>query len=574
MRAILNAVLEFLAWGMRPNVTNIALNSQSLVFRLHQEISNTTQARFISAFGISCPRTRYINPANTAMSAPPLQALTREAQGVLPQLGKLAFRPSSNLSSTQSFSKMPVANSLGKGSRPADLEVSWTESKTDGSVMAYDLQSVAASQTSRFSISAASASQKGPKSQNVHDGRSRQPRRKTPLVDRGPEEFEYHFHETPLGLTESYFADSQQHHCTFASRTTTGRVLSESSEAPDSDSSNDDATVFDRNSAVFSTDARREKKVKIGAISRISRAISLPSDNHETHNKTVEDSESLSPETHQPTNIGDNGEEADKAEGAEDVVQNKKLPYVSDDDLFKDRWFPDPWDRPPGQMWTKPVQDQHNLRAAIRDRGFSGPRAAWLFSQLQKRKGTRFPYLEKTSVLKKSEQTPAEYLRALKRRKAEKRAWKNQVREYDEEGTLEEIKWTLGLYEMIYGPDWPNDAAKAATNMPETAIDRSKTIDNTDEEPPAKRRRIAQQTPETGRSRTTIASAVVEGITDPGPNQRAPRQEVEESNRKFNTHKAKVLEAARKEREEAEVRAFIYSAQNRKFSNGYRESWK
>jgi hypothetical protein len=35
-----------------------------------------------------------------------------------------------------------------------------------------------------------------------------------------------------------------------------------------------------------------------------------------------------------------------------------------------------------------------------------------------------------------------------------------------------------------------------------------------------------------------------------------------------------VLEAARKEREEAEVRAFIYSAQNRKFSNGYRESWK
>ena len=436
--------------------------------------------------------------------------------------------------------------------------------------MAYDLQSVTASQTSRFSISAASASKQVPKTQSVLDGRSRQPRRKAPPIDRGPEEFEYHFHETPLGLSESYFADIQQHHCTFASRNNAGRVLLESSETSDSDSSDDDATVVDRNTAAISTGARKKKKVRFGAISRVSSAKSSPSAN----NETVDDTESLAIKTPQSTNLSDSGTEEDTEEGAKEVVRSTKPPYISEDDLFKDRWFPDPWDRPPGQMWTKAIQDQHNLRAAITERGFSGPRAAWLFSELQKRKGTRFPYLEKPSVLKKSEMTHMEYLRALKRRREEKRARENQVKEYDEEGAIEEIKWTLSLYDIVYGPDWPHDAAKTDTDTPIIAVDRNITDDETDEERPAKRRKTTQQTPEPGRSKRMTVSAVVEGISDPGPDQRASQQEVEESNRKFNDHKAKVLEAARKEREEAEVRAFIYSAQNRKFSNGYRESWK
>jgi hypothetical protein len=428
--------------------------------------------------------------------------------------------------------------------------------------MAYNLQSVAESQTSRFSVSA--ASQQVSKNQNVYNRHSGQPRRRAPPIDRGPEEFEYHFHETPLGLSESYFADSQQHHCTFASRNNAGLVLLEGSETSDSDSSDDDGAIS----------VQRQKKV------RLEGSLSIKT-TEEDIEKDIKDA-ATGVRTQKKARLGrslsieatENDIEEDKEEDNEKFVQSSKLPYIPDDDLFKERWFPDPWDRPLGQMWTNPVQDQHNLRAAINERGFTGARAAWVFSELQKRKGTRFPYMERTSVLKKSEQTHMEYLRALKRRKDEKLARENQVKEYDEEGAPEEIKWTLRLYDMVYGPDPPNDAAKTDTNTPEIALDRNGTDDMTEKEPPAKRRKIAQQTPDTGRSRRMIVSNVVNGISDPGPDQKASQQEVEESNREFNAHKAKVLEAARKEREEVDLRAFIYSTQNRNFSHGYRESCK
>jgi hypothetical protein len=465
------------------------------------------------------------------------------------------------------------------------------DGKKDDIVMAYDPQSGALSQTSRSSVSA--ASQRIAKDQNGHCDRSRKQRRKAPPIDRGPEEFEYHFRGTPLGFSESYFADSQQHHCTFASRNNSGTVLSESPGPSETDSSDDEVTVVDRDNAALSTGVQRQKRVRFGGVLQASIAISLSSDSsdghdhdetdNETDNKTDDEaddetgeaSERLAIKTPESTNLGESGAELeeDTDDSAAEDVQPNKPPYLPHDDLFKDRWFSDPWDRRPGEMWTNAVQDQHNLRAAIKERGFTGPRAAWLFSELQKRKGSRFPYQEKTS-LKKSEKTHTEYLSALKRRNEEAFARENQVKEYDEGVALEEIKWTLGLWDMVYGPDWPHDAAKTNISTSDIATDKNETDNKSEEEPSPKRHRTDQRTSTAGRSREVKVSAVINGLSDPGPDQRASRQEMEKSDREFRAHKAKMLEAARKEREKADIRDFIRSAENRKFSSGYRESWK
>jgi hypothetical protein len=59
------------------------------------------------------------------------------------------------------------------------------------------------------------------------------------------------------------------------------------------------------------------------------------------------------------------------------------------------------------------------------------------------------------------------------------------------------------------------------------------------------------------------------------PEQRASSKQIEERNRAFRVYKAKVMEAARKEREEAESKEFTQFANYQtRFSNGYREKWR
>lgn len=443
-------------------------------------------------------------------------------------------------------------------------------------LMANTVQSVALSQTDRSSFSTPSQ----PVSGSQHGHSRVQRHRRWPIADRGPEEFEYHFHKTPLGLFESYFAGSQQHHCTFASRNNPGRILSKSPEPPEPDSSDDDdATTVDRDNAVISTGVKGEKRVRFGGVDQIEAPtiISIASDNDDAHDETDDKanaSERLTTETPESTNISENSAEDDVDDSAEEVIESNKPPYIPDDDLFKDRWFPDPWDRPPGQMWTKAIQCQHSLRAAIRQRGLRGPRAGWLFNELHKRKGYRFPYKERSS-LKKPDQTQIEYVAALKRRKEEAQSRENQVKEYDEEGALEEVKWALDVYDKVYGPGWPHDAVKTNPSTSNVAVNRDDIDDEYEEEESSPNRRRTRQhtsTPEPFSGKRV--SAVINGISDPGPGQRASLQEIEKLNRDFKSHKADVTEVARMERDEVEIKDFMRSVENRWFSNGYKESWK
>ena len=469
-----------------------------------------------------------------------------------------------DLAQDQSPTKAPGKDFAGERSSPADLEVRPSREKTnEDAPVANTVQSVALSQTDKSSFSAASRRNSG----------SRPDRQRRRVLDRGFEEFEYHFHKTPLNLFESYFAESEQHHCTFASRNNPGRLLSASPEAAEPDSSDhnddddhdDDATVVTRDNAA-STNLKVEKRVRFSITdqSRPPHLVSMSSCDDKTDDIA---NRGLIADNLQSANPGNCDVEDDIEENAENV-NLKKAAYLPDDDLFRDRWFADPWDRPPGQLWTKEIQNQHNLCAAIKERGFTGARTAWLLNQLWKRKGYLFPFNKRFS-LRKPGQSQAEYVSALKRRKEEEQSCKNQVIEYDEERALEGCRWALGLYEKVYGPDWPDNAVKSKPSTADAILEEDE-IDgvNKEKEPTPKRRKTDQPTSTPEPCTEENVRAVDHGITIPPDGERASLQEIQQRNRDFKTYKAEVLESARNRREEETIQDFMRSAGNRKFSSG------
>jgi len=389
-------------------------------------------------------------------------------------------------------------------------------------------------------------------------------------ADRGPHEYDYHFHETPLGLVESYFAESEQYHCTFATRNNPGRLLSESPEPSEPESSDDAAaTVVDKDEAGVSTSAKGKKRLSFKKTGSPGQGPTDISDDDDEPNEGQKVDSPCSPRL--------SGEDTEIDIEEPEGFDRRKPSYIPDDDLFRDRWYPDPWNRAPGEMWTKEIQNRHNLKATVRERGFTGPRAAFLFNQIWKRKGHRFPYNERVS-LKMPEQTQTEYTTALKQRREEGFSCENQVNEYDEESALEECKWALDLYEKVYGPDGPDSTLKPKSNIPHIMVnedgfdddDEEEEEEEEEEESTPKRRKTRQHTSTPEPSKTKKVPVVNHGITIPPLSQRATPQQIEQRNKDFRAYRAEVIEAAGLEREEEDIEAFLRSELNRKFSNGYR----
>lgn len=444
--------------------------------------------------------------------------------------------------------------------------------------MADTVQSVKLSQTDRSSLSTASHQVSG--SQRVKGGRKPQRQRRCYRPWRVPdgvfEAFELHFHETPLHLFESYFAESQQNHCTFASRNNPGIILPESAETSEADSSDDDSNDKTVDGAGATAGAKGKKRVTFGKIDQCgphtpNTKLTFPNDRAcgsfpvDSVGSTRRDDADA--EHHAGTQRRDNVEDS-----ANEVTNPNKPPYMPDDELFKERWA-DPWDRPPGQMWTKKIQNQHNLRKAIKEAGFTGARLTWLFDNLVDRKRYRFPYMEKYSV-KRSHLNQAQYMHALKQRRKEELAYANQVKEYDEESAFEECKWALELYDKVYGPDWPENTA---TQTPDTSTNTAHQDDNDsqyeEDDLSPKRQKTCQHTPPPEPFEEGGIPAFGPDNSDPACGQRASVWEMEKSNETFRAHKAEMMEAARKKREEADAKEFMQVAIQRPFSNGYAQPW-
>jgi hypothetical protein len=259
-------------------------------------------------------------------------------------------------------------------------------------------------------------------------------------------------------------------------------------------------------------------------------------------------------------------------DSVEEDGDSAKAVYIPDDDLFKNRWFSDPWNRPPGQIWTKEIQNQHNLATAIRQRGFTGRRAAWLFNQLRKRKGYRFPYQERVS-LKRPDQTPAQYLAALRKRREEEHSYENQVKEYDEEKAVEECEWTLDLFNKVYGPEWPEAAAKAISSEADQTLAEDYTDGHEKEEERTMetRQKTRKQSSRPDSPKRKKSMAANHGITHASADQMASPHEIAKRNRDFRSYKASKIEAARVQREKEDVREFMQSVNRQTFSNGHKE---
>ncbi|KAF7504735.1 hypothetical protein GJ744_001804 [Endocarpon pusillum] len=476
--------------------------------------------------------------------------------------------------------------------------------RSGNSLRRTDLQSVKLSRKDRSSLSTAShqvADNQGGKSRQK---RQRRPYRQWGVPDRGFEPFELHFHETPLHFFESYFAKSQQNHCTYARSNNPGRILSESAETSGADSSDDgdnDRTVCgqdadagtkgekraetsgadssddgdnDRTICGHDTDAgaKGKKRVRFGETDQ-SRPPTITQTSSNDHAPEISPADSVGSTIHgnadAESDAGNHGKD-NVNESAKNVEDPKKCPYISEDDLFKDRWFPDPWNRPPGQMWTNKIQNQHNLRAAIKEAGFTGARLDWLSNRLVDRKRYRFPYIERYS-LKMPGQSQAEYLRALKQRREEELAHANQVKEYDEERALEECRWGLELYNKVYGVDWPENAVTATRNSSQNTVDPDgidSEYEEEEEELSPKRQKTRQYTSTPEPSEGEGMPALDRGISDPGLGQRASALEIEKSDKAFRTHKAEVMQSGRKKREEADLKEFTHFAGHRNLSNG------
>ncbi|ERF69807.1 hypothetical protein EPUS_07063 [Endocarpon pusillum Z07020] len=449
-----------------------------------------------------------------------------------------------------------------------------------GGHVCYSVQRVRRSRKNRSSLSTASHQVADGQGGQGRRKRQRRPYRPWGVPDRGFEPFELHLHETPLHLFESYFAESQQNHCTFAWRHNPGRILSESAETSEADSSDDgdnDRTICGRDA---DADAKGNRRVRFGETDQSGSPTTTQTSSND-HAREISPAESVGSTIHgdadAESHVSNHGEDYVK-ESAKNVEDTKKSPYISEDDLFKDRWFPDPWNRPPGQMWTNMIQNQHNLRAAIKEAGFTGARLDWLFNQLVDRKRYRFPYIEKYSV-KMPNQSQAEYMRALKQCREEELAHANQVKEYDEERALEECKWALELYNKVYGVDWPENAVAKTPNssgntVDPDGIDSEYEEEEEEEEPSPKRQKTRQHTSTPEPSEEEGIPALGPGISDPGLGQRASALEIEKSDKAFRTHKAEVMQSGRKEREAADMKEFMHFAVHRNFSNGYTEPWK
>jgi hypothetical protein len=380
------------------------------------------------------------------------------------------------------------------------------------------VQSVIFSQTERLSISTTSHQISG--SRQARSARQSR-RRQSPVPDRSAQEHDYHFHETPLGLLESYFAESGQHHCPFVARNNPGRLFSESPEPSEPDSSDDDdVTAVDQDEIVASAIGKGKRRVNLEEIDHSGPRISITS---AAYHDEIELEANQGRRAHSPCSSGDDNLEEYIEESATPVIDRKKAPYIPDDDLLKDHWYTDPWNRPPGQMWTKEIQGYNNLKAATRGRVFKRERAAWLLNQLWKREGTRFPFNERRSV-KRPGQTAGEYFAALKNRKQEERFRGNEVKEYDEENALEECKWALELYNMVYGEDWPDNAFKAKASIPNTVADVDGDFVEEGSVPNRRKTRQHTSTPEPAAKKKV--RAVDRGITIPPLDQRATPQEV------------------------------------------------
>ena len=432
-----------------------------------------------------------------------------------------------------------------------------------------------ASQAGRLQAGKSSTS-KGPhqlKRQRAHK------RTRTRTHDAAPEEVEYHFQETPLGLFESYFVESQQQHGKCSRRNNPGIFLGDSSESSELEVDDDDDTIVNHNEENVSRSADKNKRVAFEEDDRSEPSVLLISPAKEAEVKPGRNEHLIADHSYPASQSDDDaetiqGEIQDESEHPESDVSIKKPPFIPDHDLIKDRWYPDPWDRSSGQKWKKDVQNQHNLRAVIRKNGFTGRLAVWLFNQLVKRKGYRFPFNERSS-LKKPDQTHAEYMAALRQRREEEHSYENQVKEYDEENALEEYQWTLGLYSMVYGPKWPEEGIEANSSLPNTKVDEDGVDGDCEEVDLRPTRRKTRQRTSTPEPLSAIRlPADSHGITMPPPADRASKDEIERRNMAFMAHKKRVIDAARKQREEEDGKLFRQSADEQRFSKGYRERWR
>jgi hypothetical protein len=359
------------------------------------------------------------------------------------------------------------------------------------------------------------------------------------------------------------------------SRSNPGRLLSESPEPPEPDVTEDngDVIVVHEDDESVSGCAMKERKEDVGSEEPehfgSTTVVAASSGWDEVRDEAIEDLTVDNPVRRLA--YGDFSCE-NTTDGVEEDGGSAKAVYVPDDDLFKNRWFPDPWNRPPGQIWTKEIQNQQNLATAIRQRGFTGRRAAWLFNQLRKRKGYRFPYQERVS-LKRPGQTPAQYLAALRKRREEEHSYENQVKEYDEEKAVEECEWTLDLFNKVYGPGWPEAAAKAISSEADQTLAEDYTDGHEEEEEwtmetRQKTRRQSSRPESPKRKKSTAAN---HGITLASADQMASPQEIAKRNRDFRSYKARKMEAARVQREKEDVRDFMQSVNHQTFSNGHKE---
>lgn len=350
--------------------------------------------------------------------------------------------------------------------------------------------------------------------------------------------------------------------------------MSESSESESSDAEDDDdVAAINHGHAIVSRHADGSGDTILEENGRNEMNSLIPSVQKDGE-IDLEHHENTIANTHNPTSQSNDDDDARCATKENDSQENnidvEDSSFIPDNDLFKARWYADPWDRPAGQLWTKDVQNQHNLRAAIRRNGFTGQLGAWLFNQLRKRKGYRFPYNERSS-LKKPSQTHAEYLAALKRRREEEHSHENQVKEYDEAGAIEECRWTLELYDKVYGKDWPEDEAETTSSVPNTSLNGHSIVVECDGEEAVPTRRKTRQNPSIPEPpKTEMVPGHNLGITIPPWDQRASVEQIEARNSAFNIHKEKVMKAAQKHREEQDARYFMPSAGEPRFSIGYR----
>lgn len=386
------------------------------------------------------------------------------------------------------------------------------------------------------------------------------------------QESDYHFHKTPLGLFESFFADTQQYHCSARARNNPGAILQNSPETSESESSDEDKDVT---ICKQDNDAVRERAAEMELVSPGS-VLEFERKQIDTLDEFVDEiKEDQTPNSSFSSNADKNKTESSTERDVEQSTGLKKPDSVSEYDLLKERWFPDPWERPPGQLWTKEIQRQHDLKTAIRNSGFTGEHAAWLFNQATKCKGVDRVY-ERRPSLRRPGQTHAQYLAALKQRKQEEHRRDNQVEEYDEDTVAERIKKALALYDIIHRGGALDNADKAEASTTDHFMD----VDNSDGEyededsvSTCRRTRQHSSTAEVCYGDNVLTDK--HGISMPPPGQRASPQEIEKSNQLFRARRAEVMGAARIRREEEELQEFRRAAvNNREFSNGYRERWR